>query len=277
MGSPMAKTEPIDAEVEQTDPGAARDPEAVAAFMRVVGPLMRSYFRCEVRGMEHVPAEGALVVGNHSGGMLTMDLPVFLTGFVEHFGYERPFHLLAHDGLFLGPIGRLFRSWGMVEASRENAHRLLQAGGATMVFPGGEYDAARPFSERNHIDFGGRTGYVRTASEAGVPIVPCVSIGGHETQLFLGRGEQLLKGLGLDKLFRARGIPFSFGFPFGLSAVVPMNLPLPSKIVTSVLPPIDPGDDLSPEGIEAVDARVRAAMQTELDALAAERRYPVVG
>jgi 1-acyl-sn-glycerol-3-phosphate acyltransferase len=274
----MASNEPSEAVVDLPDPGEARDPQAVAAFMRVVAPLMRTYFRSEVRGMDNVPSGGALVVGNHSGGMLTMDLPVFLTAFVDRFGYERPFHLLSHEGLFmLGPVGRLFRSWGMVEASRENAQQLLRAGGVTMVFPGGEYDAARPFSERNHIDFGGRTGYVRTASEAGVPIIPSVSIGGHETQLFLGRGEQLLKGLGLDKLFRARGIPFSFGFPFGFSAVVPMNLPLPSKIVTSVLPPIDPGNDLTPEGIAAVDAQVRAAMQTELDALAAERRYPILG
>jgi 1-acyl-sn-glycerol-3-phosphate acyltransferase len=274
----MAMTQPIDAEVEEIDPGAARDPEAVAAFMRVVGPLMRSYFRCEVRGIEHVPSGGALVVGNHSGGMLTMDLPVFLTEFVDHFGSERPFHLLSHEGLFtIGPIGRLFRSWGMVEANRENAEQLLRAGGVTMVFPGGEYDAARPFTQRNQIDFGGRTGYVRTAIEAGVPIVPTVSIGGHETQLFLGRGEQLLRATGLSKLFRARGVPFSFGFPFGFSAVMPINLPLPSKIVASVLEPIDPGDDVSPKAITAVDERVRATMQTELDALAAERRYPVLG
>src|SRR6187401_1724890 len=105
----MAMPEPSDpdSEVPDTDPGSARDPEAVAAFMRVVGPLMRTYFRSEVRGMEHVPPGGALVVSNHSGGILTMDLPVFLTEFVEHFGCERPFHLLSHDGLFLlGPLGR---------------------------------------------------------------------------------------------------------------------------------------------------------------------------
>jgi 1-acyl-sn-glycerol-3-phosphate acyltransferase len=274
----MAIAAPIEAADEPTDPGAERDPEAVATFMRVVGPIMRNYFRSEVRGMDHVPDGGALVVGNHSGGMLTMDLPVFLTGFVDHFGYERAVHLLSHEGLFtIGPIGRLLRSWGLVEASRENAEALLRAGGVTMVFPGGEYDAARPFTERNRIDFGGRTGYVRTAIEAGVPLVPSVSIGGHETQLFLGRGEQLLRSTGLDKAFRARGIPFSFGFPFGFSAVVPVNLPLPSKIVTSVLEPIDPGRSRSAKAIKAVDAKVRTAMQTELDALAAERRYPVLG
>lgn len=258
-------------------PGDERDPRAVAAFMRVVRPVMRSYFRCEVRGMEHVPEEGALVVSNHSGGMLTVDLPVFLCGFVDQFGVERPFYLLAHEFLLHGPVGSLFRSWGLVEASRKNAAALLRSGGVTMVFPGGEYDAARPSSQANRIDFGGRTGYVRTAMEAGVPIVPCVSIGGQETQLFLGRGERLVKRLGVRRIARARSIPFSFGLPFGLSAVLPPNVPLPSKIVTSVLAPIDPGDNTDPEAIAAVDAKVRAVMQAELDTLAAARRRPVIG
>jgi 1-acyl-sn-glycerol-3-phosphate acyltransferase len=39
----------------------------------------------------------------------------------------------------------------------------------------------------NVIDFKGRTGYVRVAIETGVPIVPVVSIGAQETQLFLSR------------------------------------------------------------------------------------------
>ena len=118
---------------------------------------------------------------------------------------------------------------------------------------------------------------MRTAIEAGVPIAPSVSIGGHETQLFLGRGEALIKGLGLNKLFRARGIPFSVGFPFGFSAVVPVNLPLPSKIVTSVLEPIDPGTSAGAKAIKAVGKRVRTVMQTELHQAVAQRRYPVLG
>ena len=34
-------------------------------------------------------------------------------------------------------------------------------------------------------------------------------------------------------------LPISFGFPFGLTAILPPNIPLPSKIVTRVLDPID--------------------------------------
>ena len=34
-------------------------------------------------------------------------------------------------------------------------------------------------------------------------------------------------------------LPLSFGFPFGLSVFFPPNVPLPTKIVTQVLEPID--------------------------------------
>ena len=59
-----------------------------------------------------------------------------------------------------------------------------------IVFPGGDHDAYRPTRQSAVVDFAGRTGYVRSALEAGVPIVPVVSIGGQESQLYLARGER---------------------------------------------------------------------------------------
>ena len=116
-----------------------------------------------------------------------------------------------------------------------------------------------------------------TAIEAGVPIVPIVSIGGQETQLFLTRGNWLARRLGLTKA-QVNILPLSFGFPFGLSAVLPPNLPLPAKIVTEVLEPIDVtelfGDD---PDVAEVDEYVRSVMQTALDRLGRQRRLPVLG
>jgi 1-acyl-sn-glycerol-3-phosphate acyltransferase len=107
--------------------------------------------------------------------------------------------------------------------------------------------------------------------------MPTVSIGGQETQLFLTRGNWLARRLGLTKA-RMDILPVSFGFPFGLSVIFPPNLPLPAKIVTEVLEPIDVtarfGDD---PDIEEVDAHVRSVMQTALDRLARRRRFPVLG
>jgi hypothetical protein len=83
----------------------------------------------------------------------------------------------------------------------------------------------------------------------------------------------------LKRLLRLDALPITFGFPFGASLLVlPLNLPLPTKIVTEVLTPIDIvktfGRDPDPS---EVDAHVRDVMQAALTGLAAERRLPVLG
>ncbi len=73
-------------------------------------------------------------------------------------------------------------------------------------------------------------------------------------------------------------MPITFGFPFGLSAVIPINLPLPTKVVTEVLAPIDITAQFGADpDIDEVDAHIRAVMQAALDRLACERRLPVLG
>ena len=70
----------------------------------------------------------------------------------------------------------------------------------------------------------------------------------------------------------------SFGFPFGLSVVLPVNVPLPAKITMKALPPIDIVKEFGDEpDIDEVDAHVRRVMQRALDELAKERRLPVLG
>lgn len=60
--------------------------------------------------------------------------------------------------------------------------------------------------------------------------------------------------------------------------MLPVNIPLPTKIVTEVLEPVDVraeyGDD---PDLEKVDEHVRSLMRAALDRLAGERRFPVLG
>lgn len=257
---------------------ALRDPGFVAKAMPFVRLPVRRWFRSQVAGIQNIPDGGALIVSNHSGGVITFDVPVLAVAFFDHFGLDRPLYVLAHDSILREPLGGWLRRAGIVTASRENADALLRSGGVTIVFPGGDHDVFRPTSEANRIDFNGRTGYIRTALDAGVPIVPVVSIGGQESQLFLSRGEWLAKLMGLERRFRTKYLPISVGFPFGLTAAFPLNLPLPTKIVTRVLEPIDIRAEFGPDfDITAVDREVRARMQTALDELAAARRLPVLG
>src|ERR1700756_5621155 len=153
--------------------------------MSAMRPFLKTYFRSEVLGLDSFPPGGALVVGNHSGGMFPMDVPIFSVDFYDKFGYDRPVYTLSHDILFLGVTGSFFRRTGYIRANRENAAKALRSGGVVVVFPGGDYDAYRPTFSENVIDFNGRKGYVSTAIEAGVPVVPAVSIGGPENPPYL--------------------------------------------------------------------------------------------
>lgn len=261
-----------DNDIKKFDPGLTR------RMIGVMRPVVKTYFRSEVHGLDSFPPGGALVVGNHSGGMFPMDVPIFSVDFYDKFGYDRPVYTLSHDILFMGATGSFFRRTGYIRASRDNAAKALRSGGVVIVFPGGDYDAYRPTLSENVIDFNGRKGYVSTAIEAGVPIVPAVSIGGQETQLYLSRGTWLAERLGLKRLLRSDILPLSFGFPFGFSAAIPPNLPLPTKIVTEVLDPIDViaqfGED---PDVDQVDQHVRSVMQEALTRLAATRRFPILG
>lgn len=254
-----------------------RDPSYIAKVVPALKLAMRGYFRSSVQGMERIPEGGALIVGNHSGGLMPMDVPIIAVSFAETFGADRPLYCLAHDMLFTGVAGPVMRKFGFVNATREAAHEILTAGGVTIVFPGGDYDTFRPTLKANVVDFNGRTGYVRTALRAGVPIVPVVSIGGQETQFFLSRGEWIGRHSPLRRLMRTDLFPIGFGFPFGL-VPAPLNLPLPTKISTRVLEPIDIEAEFGPDpDLAEVDQVVRERMQDALAEMAGQRRFPVLG
>ncbi len=77
-------------EVAKWDPGFTRQ------IKNWVGPIIRRYFRAEVRDLDAMPAVGgALVVSNHSGGMFTPDVLIFAPAFYDKFGFDRPVYTLA--------------------------------------------------------------------------------------------------------------------------------------------------------------------------------------
>jgi 1-acyl-sn-glycerol-3-phosphate acyltransferase len=272
----VSETDIDSTEIAKWDPGLTK---LVVGLLR---PIVKRYFRSEVRGLDLLPPGGALVVSNHSGGLLQVDGPVFAVDFYDKFGYDRPIYSLAHDVMFHGPIAELLLRIGAIHANRDNAATALRAGAVVMVFPGGDHEVYRPTLSENVIDFEGRTGYARTAIDAGVPIVPAVSIGGQENQFYLSRGIWLAQALRLDnfehRFFRTNILPIAFGFPFGLSILVPVNMPLPTKIVTQVLQPIDIAAQFGADAdVDEVDALVRRVMQKGLDELAAKRRFPILG
>ncbi len=257
-----------------------RDPDYIRRTLPLTNRLIQGYFRGEVRGLERIPAEGpALLVGNHSGGNFIADTFVFTYAFYDKFGPDRPFYQLAHDLVLKVPLLTFLRQYGVLAASHENARAALDAAAALLVYPGGDWESHRPTTESDQIAFGGRKGYVKLALDAGVPIVPVVSIGGQETALFLTRGERLAKGLGLDRLARLKVLPITIGPPFGVNVLdVPGRIPLPAKITVEVHEPIDLKQRFGPDpDVDEVAETIEAEMQETLTKLQEERTLPVVG
>ncbi len=257
-----------------------RDPDFIRESLPAQWLLASLWFRGEVRGLGNVPEEGGvLMVGNHSGGNMTPDSLVFTLAFSTYFGVERRFHQLAHNLVMSMPGLGFLRKYGTVPASPENAARALQSGAAVLVYPGGDHEVHRPSWEGNTVNFAGRRGFVRLALEHDVPIVPVVAIGGQETALFLGRGEGLARTLMLDKLFRLKVLPLSIAVPWGLNVGDFLgHVPLPAKITVEVLPAIHLREQFGPQpDIDEVYDHITTTMQETLDALAAERRLPIIG
>jgi 1-acyl-sn-glycerol-3-phosphate acyltransferase len=173
----------------------------------------------------------------------------------------------------------MLRKFGTVAASQANARKALASGAALLVYPGGDYEVHRPTWESGRVDFGGRKGFIRLALEQDVPIVPVVSIGGQETALFLTRGERLARLLALDRMFRLKSLPISIAFPWGLNIGDMLgHIPLPAKITIETMPAIDLRAEFGPDpDLDEVYDHVIRLMQETLDALASERRWPLVG
>jgi 1-acyl-sn-glycerol-3-phosphate acyltransferase len=257
-----------------------RDPDYIRESLPGLWLLASLYFRAEVRGLGNIPEEGpVLLVGNHSGGNLTPDTSVFTLAFSTYFGVERPFYQLAHNLVLSMPGLSYLRKYGTVAASHENARKALRSGAAVLVYPGGDYEVHRPIWERHRVNFDGRKGFLRLALQEGVPIVPVVSVGGQETSIFLSRGETIARALNLDRLFRLKVLPISLAIPWGINVGDMLgHWPLPAKITIEALPPIDVEEEFGKDpDLDEVYEQVVRQMQETLDALAAERRLPIIG
>ncbi|MEU6085119.1 lysophospholipid acyltransferase family protein [Streptomyces sp. NPDC047108] len=190
-------------------------------LMSLLRPLYDKYFRVEVKGVENIPdAGGALIVANHSG-TLPMDGLMLQVAVHDNHPAGRHLRLLAADLVFMLPVvNELARKAGHTLACAEDAQRLLERGEVVGVMPEGFKGIGKPFSERYKLQRFGRGGFVSTALQARVPIVPCSIVGAEEIYPMIGNAKTLARVLGFPYF------PITPTFPWlgPLGAV-----PLPTK------------------------------------------------
>src|SRR5919106_5605155 len=145
--------------------------------------LSHYWFRCDVEGIENVPATGgALLVSNHAGA-LPPDAPMIVKAIKEEHSRPRPVHLTV-EHFFKGYPGlaMLVNKIGGVPAHPANVHRLLHdEEQLVLVFPEGRKGTEKLYKDRYRLRRFGRGGFVEAAMRARVPIVPACVVGAEES------------------------------------------------------------------------------------------------
>ncbi len=262
------------------DSAPRRDPGFITRVLPAIG-WYTSYFSPEVRGLDRLPATGpVLVVGNHSCLFYVPEAWVSARAIIARRGVEAPLYALGYDLLFAIPgVESVLRRLGGVPAGTEEAQSALEHGACVVVYPGGDWEACRPWTQRNRVDFAGRQGFVRLALRCGIPVVPVVAHGSHHAVVVVTRGDRLARAAGLHSI-RIKVFPFLAGFPFGLASVLTPPVPMPAQVTVEFLPALDwtrygPGAEHDKDVVAACYNEITGLLQAALDRLSAERPHPV--
>jgi 1-acyl-sn-glycerol-3-phosphate acyltransferase len=244
------------------------DPEFTErVFLPLLRPLVRRWFRVEVRGAENLPAEGAaLLVSNHAG---TMPLDGMVLHSIVFDEIGRHVRLLGADLIFATPWSHdLARRTGTTLACQEDTERLLAADQLVAVFPEGFKGLGKHYADRYKLQRFGRGGFVSAAVRGQVPIIPVSVVGSEEIYPLVATAPLLARALGVPYF------PVTPLFPW----LGPLGLvPLPSKwvvqfgeaITTDELP-AGAADD--PMVVFHITDQVRETIQQTLYALLLQRR-----
>lgn len=259
-----------------------RCPQVIDSLLPFGEWLYRYYFRVTTDGWHHLPADGSmLIVGSHNGGMIAPDTLMFMVDWFRKFGAARPVYGLMHPKVWMVPVySQLTVNLGAVKAHPKIASAALRRGAAVLVYPGGAEDLWRLHKERHRIHFAGRKGFIKLALQEGVPIIPAISNGAHDTLIVLAdyyKELQQLHKWGMPWLFGVDPIvfPIYLGMPWGLGIGPLPNIPLPVPIQTRICAPIvfehyGRSAALDREYVNVCYEQVVMKMQLELDALVKE-------
>jgi 1-acyl-sn-glycerol-3-phosphate acyltransferase len=278
---PSSSTELIGADLRDLLPGVELDRQVDdwgrservegALDQTIVEFLYRLWFRCEVEGIENVPAEGgALVVSNHAGALPPDAAMIAKAIKEEHPGSRRLYLTVEHFFKGYPGFSMLLPKIGAVPAHPANVHRLLyDERQLVLVFPEGRKGTEKLYKDRYRLRRFGRGGFVEAAMRAQVPIVPVALVGAEEAAPIFAQVPLLQRLTGLIYF------PITPTFPhLGLLGMLGY---LPAKFKIRFLPPIrtdDMGDEPWEDKslVQTVAHDIRATIQEELFDMLGERK-----
>lgn len=260
-----------------------RDLATIKALMPSYDWAYRYYFQVQTGGWQHIPCHGpVLFVGSHNGGLAAPDMHMFMYDWFRRYGYDPPIYGLMHPMVWKAfpGLAEIAARWGAVQAHPKMAIAALRRQAHVLVYPGGARDTFRPHRLRDRIYFNGHKGFIKLALREGVPIVPLISWGAHDTLIVLEDCYQQAKQLhnwGMPWLLDLdpEVFPIYLGWPWGVSIGPLPHIPWPTQIHTRVCAPIwfdRYGRDVltDQDYVNACYHQVEHQMQGALDQLIAE-------
>ena len=129
-------------------------------------------------GLDHLPADGSLLVGNHTiYGLL--DVPFMMAEVWKH--RRLAIRSLGEHAHYAVPIWRdLLTAGGMVRGTRENVRALMRGRQTILVFPGGAREVNKRRGQQYQLLWRERIGFARLALEQAYPVVPVAAVGAEE-------------------------------------------------------------------------------------------------
>ncbi len=223
-------------------------------------------------GLDTLPAEGpVLFVGNHTlFGVL--DAPMMYVLLNKRDIFPRA---LGHHVHFKLPMWReLITRYGVVDGTRDNCAKLMEAREHILVYPGGSREVAKRRGEKYRIIWKERIGFVRMAVRFGCPIVPFSALGVEDAYDILVDADDL-QASPLGPLIRRLGIPEDMILPIA-RGVGPTPLPRPHRLYFRFGEAISTSDvagqDDNTELCRSLRDRVKADIEFGIEWLRAVRR-----
>jgi 1-acyl-sn-glycerol-3-phosphate acyltransferase len=142
----------------------------LAPFSRVIQP--------KLYGLDHLPADGSLLVGNHTiYGLL--DVPFMMAEVWKH--RRLAIRGLGEHAHYAVPLWRdLLTASGMVRGTRDNVRALMCGRQTILVFPGGAREVNKRRGQQYQLLWRERIGFARLALEQAYPVVPVAAVGAEE-------------------------------------------------------------------------------------------------
>lgn len=182
--------------------------------------LYDKYFRVTAHGLEHLPAQGrVLVIANHSGQLPMDGLLIGYAMATNPHGPRAPRAMVERFFPTVPWLGRALTGIGAVIGDPLNCTKMLEQDEAVIVFPEGVRGSGKLYKQRYQLQRFGN-GFLHMAMSCHAPIVPVGVVGCEETMPSLAN---------LSPLAKLLGIPY---VPLG-----PL-LPLPARVYLNFGEPI---------------------------------------